>query len=786
MMTISESCVVTSVKKRLAKNHATREEIERVRAILAGDERALERFNALVAEKSLAKKSGDRTAAERKARQRERENAFTVLEPGDMATRESCRLDLAKFGWTYCRNLLNHQPSEAMVRGFILPLQNVILYGGMNIVQQPRGIGKTTWMKIAMIWAVVYGHKRFVMTVAATRDHAKSINEQILRTFESSDALSRDFPALVAPIRALAGNWRKASTQKFEGRPTRMVNSDGYIVLPTIYRTGTDLPVEVGAGAVFYTAGIHGAVRGIGVENQRPDIVLLDDPQTREEAESAAGSDKLERLIEGDIQGNFGQTDVRSMVMAITPIRPGDIASRFSDRRLHPTWGSSKQPYITERSDGFDALFQGYRQAYADDVAAQRALAARGEAPTPDVAWAASTRFYVENREAFAGTVVVDPLNFNRFELDAVHHILNVRASYRDQSLFEAELQMDVAGESGGDALDPDEVAARVNGYRRGILPPGTFDCTAFIDVNTAAKAGLRWQVQAFGPDGRTALVERGMFPEDGSALVPPHADPATKHDLIKRGIWTVVRKIVQLQLRHPNGTRVFPVALGVDAGYAPDAVHEAVAEIANNVVLHGMDLFCTLGRSWSQYMNFRKADEREVVSKDHVYAGVSLKRVNGKVYARKYLGVHADFWREVAQKALRGDVGSAGTMSLFGTSSSMHRDWANEVCYEVLMRTYREERKPFRMAWEWSNTNPGHNHAMDCTYNCFAIAAWKGVFQARRGRPSEFAPRVQGQKADWLADAEAREVEQAKTAKPAAPVVKKARPRFRQRFVKR
>ena len=58
-----------------------------------------------------------------------------------------------------------------------------------------------------------------------------------------------------------------------------------------------------------------------------------------------------------------------------------------------------------------------------------------------------------------------------------------------------------------------------------------------------------------------------------------------------------------------------------------------------------------------------------------------------------------------------------------------------------------------------------------------------RGVEGSLPGSPRA---RVQGQKADWLADAEAREVEQAKTAKPAAPVVKKARPRFRQRFVKR
>lgn len=785
-MTIGEGLELREIKKRLAKNHATREDIARAREILAGDERALARFNAAVSEKSLAKKSADRTASERKARQRERDSAFEIGEVEDPSRRESCRYDLVKFGTTYCGSMLNHAPSDLMVRGFILPIQNTILYGGMHVVQQPRGIGKTTWMKIAMVWAAVYAHKRFIMTVSATRDFAKAINEQILGIFESSDMLMRDFPALAAPIAALAGNWRRASTQKYEGRPTKLVNGDGYIVLPTIYKTGTDEPVEAGAGATFYIAGIHGAVRGVSRMNMRPDIILLDDPQTRKEAESTGLSDKLERLIEGDILGNFGQDVVRSCIMAVTPIRPGDIASRFSDRRLHLAWGSSKQPYIISRCDAFDELFPAYCTSYAEDVAAQRALAERGETPDPEHAWDASTRFYIDNRAAFAGTVVLDPLNFNRFEQDAIHHILNVRASYRDQALFEAELQMDVAGETGGSALDPDEVAARFNGYDRDVLPAGTFDCTAFIDVNTAAGAGLRWHVLAFGPGGKAAVVDRGQYPRDGTALVPPHADPATRNDLIARGIRTVVREIMMLPLRHQNGTRVFPVACGVDAGYAPDAVHEAINEIAQTVVLHGMDLFATLGRNWSQFKNFKKSEERDIVTKDHVYSGVTLKRVNGRVFARKYLGVHSDYWREVAQKALMGEVGAPGALSVFGRSESMHREWANEICYEVLLRTYREDRKPFRMAWEWANSNPGHNHSMDCVYNCYAIAAWKGVFSARRARPSETARRVTpaGKKDDWLSPEDAQSVAAARP--QAARPRPAAKPRFRTRFCKR
>jgi len=784
-VTITESVRLREIKKRLAKNHATRADIEQAREILSDDESALAKFNDMVARQLTSKSTSDTTAADRKRRQRERDNAFTVeSKPGDPGLRESCRFDLMKFGVTYCPNLLNHSPSDLMVRSLILPLQNAILYGGQSVVQFPRGVGKTSWMKIAMVWSVVYGHKRFIMTVAATRDYAKAINEQILLTFEESEPIRRDFPALASPIVALAGNWRKASTQKFEGRPTRMVNSDGYIVLPTIYKTGTDEPVEVAAGSVFYTAGIHGAIRGISRGKQRPDMIFFDDPQTREEAESTAASDKLERLIEGDALGNFGQTDVRSCIMAVTPIRQGDIATRFSDRRLHAAWGSSKQPAIVRKSDLFDELFPAYREAYADDVAAQKQANLAGCPLTGKQVWANSTQFYLDHRDDFAGTEVIDSKNFNKFEIDAIHHILNVKASYRDQSLFDAEMQMDVSPESEGSALDPDEVASRVNGFPRNVLPPGTFDAVAFIDVNTQKGAGLRWGVTAFGPGRVAAVVNYGQYPADGSALVPKGASPAARRSLVRQAVTEVLKTIVRLPLRHPNGTRVFPIACGVDAGYASDAVHEAVATVAATVNLHGMDLFATLGRAWSQYKVFKKSEEREVVSKDHVYSGVTVKRVNGKVYARKYLGMHADYWREVAQKSFLAEPLTEGSVSIFGDSPSEHRDFANEITYEKLVRTYREDKRPFRQAWEWVNENPGHNHSMDLLYGCFAIACWKDIYRAQMAgnlvNPKFIKP---SGKADWLTPGDAEAVAAIK--KPRS-VVRRTSKRFHSRFVKR
>lgn len=740
-MTLLESIEVRELRKRLAKNHRlSAAEVARAREIMAHDPGPLRHFEEELAAQTVYRSGAkDSTAAERQRRHRAKAaDIGNIQPPASMERREKYRYDLCGFGVEYFCGypgaLLDHEPSELIVESLVKPLQNVILHGGQNVILFSRSAGKTTWEEIAVVWAFFYGHKRFIETVCATRDFAKAIREDVFEALSSSPRLYEDFPFICGPIRALEGNRKLAPGQRYEGRPTGLSLSGGYFVLPTVYWPGTDEPADEGCGAILYAAGIRGAVRGIKVGARRPDLFLLDDPQTRGDAKSVKKTDELEKLIQSDILGGGRQVDVKSAVMTITPMEKGDLALRFLDRARHGGWHVSRQPYVIKWAPKAEALIPAFLAAYEED------------AQLDDNSWVNSTRFYIDHKDDFAGTVVVDPRNYNSQEQDAIHHVLNLIGFHKPEH-FEVEFQLSVADDTRGEAVTADEVMGNLSGAPRCVLPEGTLQCVAFCDVNIQQGAGLRWGVLACGPQRVTSVVAYGAYPADGSALVPPRASPADRRAKIVEGMKAVVREIINLPLRiDGTNARVRPLALAFDAGYEPATVHAMVSWLRRNVQLHGMEVLCTLGRAWSQFGRIRR-DEQKFLAGDHMYAGATVSK--DKTVLRKYLVVHADYWREVMQRAFLAKYPVPGSCSLYGARAETHRALAEEATYEQLVEKRVDNG---RQAWTWANDRPGHNHYADVLYGCFALASWKRIYAASLP-PSLSAPRVGGQKQEWADD---------------------------------
>ena len=96
-------------------------------------------------------------------------------------------------------------------------------------------------------------------------------------------------------------------------------------------------------GAIIEAHGLTGAIRGKARDGKtgkvlRPDFVLIDDPQSRDSAESVSQTAMRERIIMGDILGLAGPRKKIAAVMPCTVIRKGDLAHRFLDNAVHPEW----------------------------------------------------------------------------------------------------------------------------------------------------------------------------------------------------------------------------------------------------------------------------------------------------------------------------------------------------------------------------------------------------------------------------------------------------------------
>jgi hypothetical protein len=455
-----------------------------------------------------------------------------------------------------------------------------------------------------------------------------------------------------------------------------------------------------------------GAIKGMVKRSERPDMFFLDDPQTEAVARSHGQTAEAEKFIIGSVLGLSGHTREKTALMAITPIRPGDLAMRFMDRHLHADWHLTTSPFCTGWTKDHDELLSLYEIQYNKDIEV-------GDHLRP-----LSREWYLSHRHLFEGVETISPHAHSAAEVDSIHHLLNLRVEFKDE--FQAEYMLDISSQATGEPLKLEDVMDAVNGAKRGALPAGTFKTVAFCDVNIAKDSGLRWGVMAFGPNRTAAIVDYGRYPAAGKRLYPRGADAATREAALIEGIKAVARYLLT-ETPSLDGERIQPSAIAFDGGYEMAVVDKTLKYIAQKWQLRGTHLYWTRGFSWSHYRD----DAPGVTQvKDHIHAAVSIAK--DKRTRHSFLAVHADYWREVMQNAYRIPYPERGSLSLFEPDAAAQRHllWAEETTAEILVRTYRDERRYIK-AWEWDNLRPGRNHSADIAYNCLALGHWEGLYTA-------------------------------------------------------
>ena len=622
-----------------------------------------------------------RSTAERVRDHVERSNDIGAPPPCvNPARRESCRLDLVAFGQTYCANLLDHPPSAKM-QEFIRAMAATILTGGKLHVRLPRGKGKTTWTKIAMLWSAAYAHRRFLVVISATVADAQSIIADCLAVLDSSDEFLEDFPEIAHPFHALEGIAQRCASQHISGVRTDIEITGVRITLPTVAGSQS-------SGITLRARGVKGSLRGLVAGRQRPDFVFLDDPQTRKDASSASETQKFISVVRGDIDGLAGHNRAMATIIATTPVAPGDGSSRLADQEEFPDIRTMTVPLILSMPKRLDLWDEFVNRFRADAIAG-------------DLTHADSRAFYVANRtEMDDGCTVLDPLDGDPLtEESAIHHAF-VRRCTLGETAFNAEYQMIVARPDASFALDPSFVARRLNGYPRATIPLLCGECVAFCDVNL--EAGLRWGILSVGRRNVAALVAYGRYPEVGR-LAPENATETEISSALASGLAAVTRIVAATHLSY-NTHRKMPQALVFDGGFQTPVVAA----------------YCATARApfklaWAKGFggsNYRPSDKIAQPG-DHVHASASENGV--------FLAVCADYWREYMQRALLAEPLQPGSLSFYGHDPLEHARLADEIAAETL-----EEKRALpngKTSWRWSVNGP--NHYGDVVSGCFAVASW-------------------------------------------------------------
>lgn len=424
----------------------------------------------------------------------------------DPARRERCRADLLAFLVEYFPLSTGLSPFSEDHRRVISRIQDCILRGGRFTNAVYRGFAKSTISENALLWAILYGHRKFGAIFAAESSLADKAITSIKTELSDNDLLFEDFPEVCHAVRALEGKAQRCNSQAHGGRRTHIGWKKDTVVLPTIEGS-------LCSGSIIVSKGLTGSILGLRHKSPdgkqlRPDFVIVDDPQTRESARSPVQCQSRLEILLKSVMKLAGHTTSIACVVNATVIEHGDMVDQLLDQAKHPAWQGERIPLVRSWASHHDDFwldqYATIRKAFAKDVVGDQARAHRE-----------ATEFYLTNRETMdAGCVVswescFDPEN----EHSAIQHAYN---AFIDDGpdVFASEFQQQpLVNAADSTGLSPEDVRARVVNVPRWIVPSGLDTLTAFVDVQ---KELLYWAVVAWGHQLRGHVVAYGSYPDQG------------------------------------------------------------------------------------------------------------------------------------------------------------------------------------------------------------------------------------------------------------------------------
>lgn len=621
----------------------------------------------------------------------------------------ACKADFKRFCETYYPATFNLPWSDDHLK-VIGKIETSVLRGGLFALAMARGSGKTAMTEAAAQWALLYGHRAFVVLIGATESAATEMLDSIKTELETNDLLLEDFPEACFPIRALDGIANRCAGQLCQGERTRISWTANEIILPTI----KDSPAS---GAVVRVAGITGRVRGMKYKRPdgktlRPSLVIIDDPQTSESAGSLEQTHKRVRVLAGDILGLAGPGQKISGIMPCTIIRPGDMAEQILDRAKHPEWNGERTKLIYKFPTN-EKLWEEYARLRAECL---RRLGHFEEA----------TAFYAEHREAMdEGALVSWPARYNPDELSAVQHAMNLRL--QDEAAFYAEYQNEPIPDDlgSGGQLTVDLIVGKLNGRAHRAIPSACTRLTLFVDVQ---KSLLYYAVCAWEEDFTGYLVDYGAWPEQRRPYFTlADANPTLQSAIPRTGlegcIYQALGKLTGQLLDAPwmreDGVPLPIEQALIDAnwGASTDIVYQFCKESPHAARLlpsHGK----YIGAS-SQPMNERKRQPGERVGQNWFIPSVTRKR------AARHLVYDTNFWKSFMAARLMVSMGDRGGFTLWGRDPMRHQCYAEHLCAEYRVPTEGRGRR----VDEWKlRPEARDNHWLDCTVGCAVAASMLGV----------------------------------------------------------
>jgi len=460
-------------------------------------------------------------------------------------------------------------------------------------------------------------------------------------------------------------------------------------------------------------SGITGSVRGRNAKladgsEIRPDLAIVDDPQTHGSAKSPSQCDDREEIIKTDVMGLPGPGEEFTVFIPCTVIKKGDLADRLLDHELNPDFMGIKTaameswPDNLEESDETDgmATWEEYNEVRIEGLLNED----KGKA---------ANEYYIEHcLDLEKGAKVGWDGRKEEKDVSALQSLMHKYFKMGKEAFYSEYQNSPIENDESIYDLTPQTVCSRLNGLKRLQVPDEATILTAMGDCNYV---GINVTVIAFKNDFTGYIVDHFKYPEgEKSYLVKPGTPENVAAKKIAQGVLDV-EKILSNKVYSQGGDAMPLDLLQIDANWLTDHVMAALRQIKKRHVI------ANRGTGVKKYRVPRRSPQKRMgligtpYHKCHREWGPKGKQIRHD----------SDFWRSTVQKAFLLSPGISGSLSLWGDDPNRHLSYAHEICCEKLRQYLPGDPYDF---YDWTKIPGQANDQLDSTVGCYVGASVCGA----------------------------------------------------------
>jgi hypothetical protein len=716
--------------------------------------------------------------------------------------RKACERNLRLYCETYMKPVFRLGWADDHLK-CIHKLEAVYLDGGKFALAMPRGQGKTSLCQASILWGTGYAHRRFPYFIGSTDEKAQQTLTSIKTYWFGSPFLYQDFPEIAHPVRKTENRFHLVKGQVYRGYPTHLdwgadsikypicifskEDSKGYLRNCPEFLIGLDeelnaceietkqwtYSITKSSGINILTAGIGGSIRGdaiihpVTLRQDRPDLVLLDDIQKDQKADSPNAIKKTIELIDGAVTGLSGPGEPISAIMPCTVIKELDVSDTYLTPELKHDWNPERCALVIKWPEGLTdteiSLDSPAGRAWSEyDEERKKSYRLHGD-------FRLATEYYAAHRDIMDNGFVCswEERYDKKKELSPQQHAMNLRFSI--PTTFISEYQNRGRNDRGISHL----ITARQLMEKTIAIPEfhvagDTRNITAFIDVQDEL---LYYGVFACAPDFTGAFTHYGSWPQLNSsfflkyqaqgwgslsreffARYPEQRNEAWQNAAGKMrapfeaklyyALGRAVAHLLSMTFTKDDGfqTQMSIQKIGIDAhwGQANDVIKRFCRECGRPEVVPYIGV--GISPTNKQYEEYTRT--KGWLFEDQVNPQVKeVKWVYKPDESGQYM-MHCDVNRMKTFLASRlsSPFGTPGCISMYDAPPEVHEMWARHVCDSeypepVTARGITKE------MWLQRESNPD-NEYLDIAVGCLCLASYLGAYLKTDSPPGQIRPR--------------------------------------------